>query len=180
MRTIPGKLGMGAAVLALQVIAPSLAQAELRRVDLKIFGMDCATCAHGVRVAVRKLEGVESVEVSLERASVAINLRPGNRITLSQLRQIIKNNGFAAKEATVTIVGLLTERGGKPALSVTGIDIVWLIAPRAANDAAYADAMQRVKAHETGSVEAVGTVAAPANPDQPEEFTLQSLKAAPK
>ena len=40
MRTIPGKLGMGAAVLALQVIVPSLAQAELRRVDLKIFGMD--------------------------------------------------------------------------------------------------------------------------------------------
>ena len=41
MRTLrTGKLGMGAAVLTLLVIAPSLAQAELRRVDLKIFGMD--------------------------------------------------------------------------------------------------------------------------------------------
>ena len=35
-----GKLGMGAAMLALLLITPSLAQAELRRVDLKIFGMD--------------------------------------------------------------------------------------------------------------------------------------------
>ena len=38
MRT--GTLGMAASVLALLLIAPSLAQAELRRVDLKIFGMD--------------------------------------------------------------------------------------------------------------------------------------------
>jgi hypothetical protein len=38
MRT--GKLTLGTAVLALLLIAPSLAQAELRRVDLKIFGMD--------------------------------------------------------------------------------------------------------------------------------------------
>jgi hypothetical protein len=128
----------------------------------------------------RKVDGVESVEVSLERAAATINLRPGNRITLAQLRQIIKNNGFSAKEATVSVVGTLTERGGKPALTVTGTDIVWLIAPRAANDAAYADAMQRVKARETASVEAVGTVAAPANPDQPEELTLQLLKATSK
>ena len=35
-----GKLGIGISVLTLLLIAPSLAQAELRRVDLKIFGMD--------------------------------------------------------------------------------------------------------------------------------------------
>jgi len=38
MRT--GKLTLGTSVLALLLIAPSLAQAELRRVDLKILGMD--------------------------------------------------------------------------------------------------------------------------------------------
>ena len=128
----------------------------------------------------RKVDGVESVDVSLERAAAAINLRPGNRITLAQLRQIIKNNGFSAKEATVTVVGTLTERGGKPAVTVTGTDIVWLIAPRAANDAAYADAMQRVKAHESGPVEAAGTVAAPTDPSQPEVLVLEALKSAGK
>ena len=128
----------------------------------------------------RKVDGVESVDVSLERASAAINLRPGNRITLAQLRQIIKNNGFSAKEATVTVAGTLTERGGKPALTVTGTDIVWLIGPRAAGDAAYADAMQRVKAHENGPVEAAGTVAAPTDPTQPEVLVLEAFKSAGK
>jgi hypothetical protein len=40
VRTRPGAHGIGAAALALLLIVPSLAQAELRRVDLKIFGMD--------------------------------------------------------------------------------------------------------------------------------------------
>lgn len=62
-----------------------------------------------MRVAVRKLDGVESVDVSLERASVTIGLRPGNRITLPQLRQIIRNNGFSAKDATVTAIGTVIE-----------------------------------------------------------------------
>ena len=52
--------------------------------------------------------------MSLERASAVIALRPGNRITLPQLRQIIKNNGFTAKEATVTVAGTVIERGGSP------------------------------------------------------------------
>ena len=118
--------------------------------------------------------------VSLERASAAIALRPGNRITLPQLRQIIKNNGFTAKDAAVTVIGTLTERGGKPALTVTGSDIVWLIGPRAANDTTYADALQHVKAHRSGPIEAVGTVAAPTDPSQPEVLVLEALKAVAK
>ena len=121
---------------------------------------------------------MESVDVSLERASAAIGLRPGNRVTLPQLRQIIKNNGFTAREATVTVVGTLIERGGKPALSVTGTDIVWLLVP--GSSAALSDAAQRVKAKQTGAVEAAGTVAAPANPNQPEELVLQKLQSVSK
>ena len=133
-----------------------------------------------MRVAVRKLEGVESVTVSLERASAAIALRPGNRITLPQLRQIIRNNGFTAQEATVTVAGTLIERGGKPALSVTGTDIVWLLAPRTANDPAFADATERARAHQAGPIEAVGTVAAPTDPGQPEVLVLEGLQPAGK
>ena len=40
VRTRTSPRGIGAAALALLLIVPSLAQAELRRVDLKIFGMD--------------------------------------------------------------------------------------------------------------------------------------------
>jgi copper chaperone CopZ len=134
-----------------------------------------------VRVAVRKVDGVESVEVSLERASADIRLRPANRVTMAQLRQIIKNNGFSAKDASVTVAGALVERGGKPALSVTGLDAVWLLtSPGAENNGAYLEAVQRIKSQQSGSIEVVGIIATPTNPNQPEELAVQVLKPAPK
>jgi len=133
-----------------------------------------------VRVAVRKLDGVESVEVSLERASAEIRLRPQNHVTLPQLRKIIKDNGFSPREATVTVVGTLVERGGKPALSVTGTDIVWLLTSGGSQNSAYNDAVQRLKTPQPEAVEAVGTVAVPENANQPEELAVQALKPAPQ
>jgi copper chaperone CopZ len=136
-------------------------------------------CAHAVRVAIRKLEGVESVEVSLERATADIRFRPANRITLAQLRQIIRNNGFSAREAIVTAVGTLVERNGKPALSIDGTSTVFLLTTTGPQNAAYAEALQRVTSKQTGRVEAVGTVARPADPNEPEELAIQSVRSAP-
>ena len=68
----------------------------------------------------RKLPGVESVDVSLERATTDVRLKPGNTVTLAQLRQIIKSNGFNAREAEVTVDGTLAQRSGAVVLEVTG------------------------------------------------------------
>jgi len=123
---------------------------------------------------------VESVEVSLERASADVHLRPENHVTLPQLRKIIKDNGFSPREAIVTVVGTLVERGGKPALSVTGIGIVWLLTPAGGENNGYTDALQRLKTAPTEPVEVVGTVAVLTNANQPEELAVQSLKPAAK
>lgn len=90
-----------------------------------------------MRVAVRKLEGVESVEVSLERGQASIRLRPGNRVTLQHLRQLVKNNGFSSREATVTVFGELLQDGADIVLSVAGLNVVLTVAPDAARPAAY-------------------------------------------
>lgn len=97
-----------------------------------------------MRVAIQKLPGVESVDVSLERASTDIRLRAGNAVTMQQLRGIIRNNGFTAKEAIVTVDGLLTEDGGRPALRVTGTDAVLLIAMDPKQPAAFRDVQARL------------------------------------
>lgn len=82
--------------------------AELRRVELNIVGMDCATCAHGVQVTAEKLSGVEAVEVSLERASAVIRLKRGNDIRMEQLARLIRENGFTVKRAKLTALGSVT------------------------------------------------------------------------
>ena len=89
---------------ALFMMSPATAHAQYKTIELKILGMDCAICAHGVKVAVQKVDGVESVQLSLERAEADIRLKPENRVSLDQFRRIVKGNGFEPREAKVSVV----------------------------------------------------------------------------
>ena len=112
---------------AASLLLPAAANAEYTRVELKIFGMDCAICAHGVRVAVQKVEGVESVELSLERAQADIRLQQGNRVPLDRFRQIVKGIGLEPKEATVTATGTIRETGGRLSFEVSGVGTTLIV-----------------------------------------------------
>ena len=71
-----------------------------------------------MRVAIKKLDGVESVDVSLETATADIRLKAGNAITLPQLRRIIRQSGYPTKDAKVEARGMIIERNGKPTLDL--------------------------------------------------------------
>jgi copper chaperone CopZ len=81
-----------------------------------------------VSVALNKLEGVESVKVSLNEGSADVRLKRDNRVTVGQIRDVIRKNGFTPKQSEVRLVGKLTERNGKAALEVVGTDVVYLLA----------------------------------------------------
>ena len=57
----------------------------------------------------KKVPAVSQVRVSLNEGLTILDLKPGNATTLSALRQIIKNNGFVSKEATVVARGTVTK-----------------------------------------------------------------------
>ncbi len=78
-------------------------------------------------VAIKKVEGVESVDVSLNEGFADIKLRDGNQVTVDQVREIIRKNGFTPKESTVKVRGKVIERNGKPALEVGGQNGVLLL-----------------------------------------------------
>jgi hypothetical protein len=53
----------------------------------------------------KKVTAVDNVRVSLKDGLTVLDLKPGNAVTLADLRQVIKNNGFVSKEATVVARG---------------------------------------------------------------------------
>jgi hypothetical protein len=65
----------------------------------------------------QKVDGVETVRVSLNDGLTILDLKPGNAVTISRLRQIIKNNGFVSMEATVRARG---EPNGQDTFIVSG------------------------------------------------------------
>jgi hypothetical protein len=45
------------------------------------------------------------VRVSLKDGLTTLDLKPGNRITVAKLREIIKNNGFVSRDAVIVAAG---------------------------------------------------------------------------
>jgi copper chaperone CopZ len=76
----------------------------------------------------KRIDGVESVDVSLKEGAATVKLKPGNHVTVDEVRDAIRKNGFTPKAAEVTIAGKVIERNGKPALAVSGSDLVYLLA----------------------------------------------------
>jgi copper chaperone CopZ len=109
MRTRSGPVAL-LAVTAL-LAAPATARAELRRAEFTLPGMDCAYCNGAMSGAVKKVDGVESVELVPDKSTVVITLKADNKVTLNQLRRIIKSIGYEAKDAGVTARGRFTEAG---------------------------------------------------------------------
>jgi copper chaperone CopZ len=55
--------------LALSSLA---ADAEYGQVNLTVFGMDCAPCAHAIHVSMKGIQGVNTVDVDLNTGLVSI------------------------------------------------------------------------------------------------------------
>ena len=66
----------------------------------------------------QKVDGVQSVRVSLKEGLTVLDLRPDNTVTLAQLRTVIKNNGFVSKDALIVARGAM--RDGMFDVSGTG------------------------------------------------------------
>ena len=78
-------------------------------------------------VAIKKIEGVESVRVSLNEGWADVKLRPGNTVTVSRIRDAVRANGFTPKEARIRARGRVIEREGRPALLVSGSGAVYVL-----------------------------------------------------
>jgi copper chaperone CopZ len=115
--------------LALATLA---AHAEYEQVNLTVFGMDCAPCAHAIHVSMKGIQGVDTVGVDLNTGLVSIKLAPGNNAAMRQFNEAVEKNGFTHKDANVVVLGQLSGSAQAPFLEVTGTKDRYALAPLAA------------------------------------------------
>jgi copper chaperone CopZ len=65
------------------------------------------TCAYAVRGALKKVAGVESVDVSLNKGSAVVKLKAGNVVQPQELWEVVRKNGFTPKETRVVVRGAI-------------------------------------------------------------------------
>jgi Heavy-metal-associated domain len=73
-----------------------------------------------VRVSLKSVSGVDSVDVSLAKGLAAVKMKPSNTTTLKQLQTAITKNGFTMKQSAVTVVGTAVVDSGRVQLKVSG------------------------------------------------------------
>lgn len=90
-----------------------------------------------MRVSLKAVPGVESVEVSLENGLAVVKMKPGNSVSFKQLNEAISKNGFTMKDSVATVAGTVGESNGKAVLRVSGSnDVLTLIPDGSAQSAA--------------------------------------------
>ena len=102
------------------------------------------TCAHVVYVALKKVPGVESVEVSLNKGLATVKLKPGNTASVPEFWQLIRDNGYTPKRTMVAVRGELAEPQGHIQLKVTGTKDILDVIPEAAHPAVYSQISKKI------------------------------------
>lgn len=108
-------------------LSGTVSAAGLVEVKQTVFGMDCAPCAHGLKTGLEKLGGVEKATVSLNDGYAAVTLAPDNTVTLEKIRQVIKENGFTPKDASVVVNGTIERGEGDQLVLATSADQVFAL-----------------------------------------------------
>ncbi len=102
------------------------------------------TCAHIVDVALKKVPGVETVDVSLNKGLATVKLKPGNTVSVPQFWRLLHEKGYTPKTTTVSVRGELSSEAGRLQLKVSGTKEVLDLAPDPKNASAYSDAARKV------------------------------------
>jgi|SRR3954453_10508331 len=102
------------------------------------------TCAHVVDVALKKVPGVESVQVSLNKGLATVKLKPGNTVAVPQLWQLLHEKGYTPKATAVSVRGEVAEVEGHVQLKVTGTKHTLMLATDPKNPDAYKDASTKI------------------------------------
>lgn len=71
---------------------------------------------------------MDSVAVSLNQGLATVKLKPGNTVTMEQLRKAVEKNGFVTKQAEVIVRGQVLF-SSKPQLKVLGTDETYDLTP---------------------------------------------------
>jgi hypothetical protein len=121
-----------------------------------------------VRVSLKAVAGVDSVDVSLEKGLARVQLKPGNKVTLKQLRDAVTKNGFVMKASQAILAGTVSAGSGRAELKVSGSNDVLQLDPESPG-AARAESMQGK------SVVVIGTIPEGQKGKVPDAITYKSL-----
>lgn len=88
-------------------------QAQPRQIKVTILGMSCPFCAYGVEQKLKKLDGVEDLDVQLGTGIATLTLEEGADVSNETLKKTVEVAGFEVAGITRNFDSEYTEIVGK-------------------------------------------------------------------
>lgn len=117
-----GKTSVLAAALGLLLAWPTSASAQReshdaatigpQRIDLVVNGLSCPFCAYGLEKKLKRIEGLDSINIDFKTGRVLLLVQDGSKATDERIAQLVKDAGFV-----VTTIERAPRQGGKDELS---------------------------------------------------------------
>jgi len=89
---------IGMVLLGLSATAPAAGTEYQMRVD----GLACPYCAYGVEKKLKQIDGVEGIDIDLDKGVVTVQVREGVALTDTQMAKLFKDAGFTYRGMTAT------------------------------------------------------------------------------
>jgi len=90
-------LVIGATAIGMAGWVGCSSKSEATTVEVKLSTMQCAMCSHTIEEALKKVDGVESVEVDLDAKTAKVTF--DDKVTsVSALEQAVTKTGYAAND----------------------------------------------------------------------------------
>ncbi len=84
-------------ILLMTITMIGTAYAASTQYTMRVDGLACPYCAYGIEKKLKKIEGVENIEVDLDAGIVKVSVSEGTVLTEEQMTKLFKDAGFTMR-----------------------------------------------------------------------------------
>ncbi len=131
---MPRALGVLVLVMGLSVAFVPESAAEVEGIELRVDGLSCPFCSLGLEKKLKRVKGVEGVQVHMKQGITEVQSNPKEAPDLAAIRKAVKEAGFTLRDFRLTVIGSIVRKDEAWVLRSTGDETQFLL-----YDAEHAD-----------------------------------------
>lgn len=93
-------------------LAASAASAQVNSVTIAVDGLACPFCAYGVEKKLKRVEGVDSMDIRMREGTVTLTAGEGLSIDFEEVPGAVRDSGFSMREMRITATGVVIREDG--------------------------------------------------------------------
>ena len=101
--------------------------AEIEGIELRVDGLSCPFCSLGLEKKLKRIEGVEGVQVHMKQGITEVISKPDEAPNLVAIRKAVKEAGFTLREIRLRVIGSVVREDEAWVLQSAGDETQFLL-----------------------------------------------------